>query len=55
MLKQLERYQGLIFDMDGTLIDTMPAHLKAWERTAIEFGFPFTRQWLHSLGGMPKL
>lgn len=54
MLKQLERYQGLIFDMDGTLIDTMPSHLKAWEITATEFGFPFTQEWLHSLGGMPS-
>ncbi|MCG9595820.1 beta-phosphoglucomutase family hydrolase [Vibrio sp. Isolate25] len=54
MLKQLEQYQGLIFDMDGTLIDTMPAHLKAWAVTAREFGFPFTQDWLHSLGGMPS-
>ncbi|NRB69490.1 MAG: beta-phosphoglucomutase family hydrolase [Vibrio sp.] len=51
---QLERYQGFIFDMDGTLIDTMPAHLKAWATTAIEFGFPFKQEWLHSLGGMPS-
>jgi HAD superfamily hydrolase (TIGR01509 family) len=25
-----EQYQGLIFDCDGTLIDTMPVHYKAW-------------------------
>ena len=23
-------YEGLIFDMDGTLIDTMPVHAQAW-------------------------
>ncbi len=50
----LENYQGLIFDMDGTLLDTMPAHLEAWSKTAQHFQFPFSKQWLHSLGGMPS-
>ncbi|MEZ8104702.1 beta-phosphoglucomutase family hydrolase [Vibrio sp. 03-59-1] len=50
----LSSYQGLIFDMDGTLIDTMPAHLDAWEKTANQFEFPFDMDWLHSLGGMPS-
>lgn len=54
MLKILDNYQAFIFDMDGTLLDTMPAHLKAWELTACHFGFPFTQEWLHSLGGMPS-
>ncbi len=25
-----ERYAGLIFDMDGTILDTEPTHRKAW-------------------------
>ncbi len=50
----LTAYEGLIFDMDGTLIDTMPAHVKAWQQTAEEFGFHFEASWLHSLGGMPS-
>lgn len=54
MLELLNKYDGLIFDMDGTLIDTMPAHLKAWRLTAEHFEFPFSEQWLHSLGGMPS-
>lgn len=49
----LDKYQGLIFDLDGTLIDSMPYHLDAWCVTAEEFDFPFDRAWLHSLGGMP--
>ncbi|MGC9422982.1 beta-phosphoglucomutase family hydrolase [Vibrio sp.] len=54
MLLNLSRYKGLIFDMDGTLIDTMPAHLAAWRMTAEHFQFPFDSQWLHSMGGMPS-
>lgn len=51
---QLEKYDAIIFDMDGTLLDTMPNHVKAWELTAEHFEFPFDRTWLHSLGGMPS-
>ncbi|ANQ19016.1 beta-phosphoglucomutase family hydrolase [Vibrio natriegens] len=47
-------YQGFIFDMDGTLLDTMPAHLAAWQATADRFDFPFCQDWFHSLGGMPS-
>ncbi|MCG3763384.1 beta-phosphoglucomutase family hydrolase [Vibrio cincinnatiensis] len=54
MSLNLSRYKGLIFDMDGTLIDTMPAHIKAWQAAAETFRFPFDAQWLHSLGGMPS-
>ncbi len=30
----IDQYDALIFDMDGTLIDTMPSHAKAWKRWA---------------------
>ncbi|GMQ48830.1 beta-phosphoglucomutase family hydrolase [Vibrio sp. 10N] len=51
---ELEKYDAIIFDMDGTLLDTMPNHVKAWQLTAEHFQFPFDRNWLHSLGGMPS-
>ncbi len=50
----LDKYEGLIFDMDGTLLDTMPAHLSAWQQTANHFGFEFDQTWIHGLGGMPS-
>lgn len=33
------RTKGLIFDLDGTLVDTMPLHYEAWKETAKKFGF----------------
>ncbi len=50
----VDKYKGLIFDMDGTLIDTMPSHLDAWQQTSEKFEFPYDRQWMNSLGGMPS-
>ena len=51
----LSKYKGLIFDMDGTLIDSMPAHLKAWRQTCEVFEIPFDEAWFYSLGGMPTI
>lgn len=50
-----DKYQGFIFDMDGTLIDTMPSHVAAWQETARLFDFPFDGAWLASMGGMPSI
>ncbi|MGO1296974.1 MAG: beta-phosphoglucomutase family hydrolase [Vibrio sp.] len=55
MTIELENYAGLIFDMDGTLVDTMPAHLAAWEHAAQRFNFPYDAAWLNSMGGMPSI
>ncbi|MGL5661892.1 MAG: HAD family hydrolase [Aeromonas sp.] len=50
----LSTFQGLVFDLDGTLVDSMPLHLAAWEHTAREFGFHFDAHWFYELGGMPS-
>ena len=55
MPEQLAQYDAIIFDMDGTLIDSMPSHLDAWQKTAEQYGFPFDRPWHHSLGGVSTL
>jgi phosphoglycolate phosphatase-like HAD superfamily hydrolase len=31
--------RGLIFDIDGTLVDTNPSHIEAWRRAFTRFGF----------------
>lgn len=49
----LSRYQGIIFDMDGTLVDSMPSHLEAWRLTCQAFGYPYHHDYMHGLGGVP--
>ena len=50
---RFEQYDALIFDMDGTLVDSMPLHLDAWALTSAEFGLPFDRAQLNEYGGIP--
>lgn len=46
--------KGLIFDLDGTIADTMPAHYIAWRETLKPFGIDFSIQVFESLAGMPR-
>lgn len=48
-------YQALIFDLDGTVVDSMPAHFVAWCRALADHGQPniFPEDVFYSLGGMP--
>ena len=48
--------KAIIFDMDGTLLDTEPYHVKAWNHIAPEFGFkPFDCEFMKSVGGIPTV
>jgi beta-phosphoglucomutase family hydrolase len=47
------RYKALVFDCDGTLADTMPAHFIAWTRTLNAHGISFTEERFYALGGVP--
>ena len=38
-----ERYAGLIFDMDGTILDTEPTHRKAWREVLGHYGLQYDR------------
>lgn len=50
-----EHYDGLIFDMDGTLADTMPTHFLAWTRSMAAHGITFTEERFYELGGVPAV
>ena len=45
--------RGFIFDLDGTLVDTMPSHFVAWTEIARRHGFQFPEERFYSLGGVP--
>ena len=53
MINLHHKYDALIFDMDGTLADTMPTHFIAWSRSMAAQGIEFTEQRLYALGGVP--
>ncbi len=53
-LDEILKYKYAIFDMDGTLIESEPLHLKAWCDMAEKYGFPpLTYDFLLKIGGMP--
>lgn len=45
--------KGLIFDLDGTLADTMPYHFEAWQSTCRKYGIDLTSQFLRDHTGVP--
>lgn len=46
--------QGLIFDCDGTLTDSMPVHYLAWKQMFDQHEIAFTEERFYSLGGVPS-
>lgn len=48
-----DHYDGLIFDMDGTLVDSGKLHEKAWTATLERYGIPIDYQLMRSLAGVP--
>jgi beta-phosphoglucomutase family hydrolase len=50
-------FAGYIFDLDGTLIDTMPLHYRAWDAAMKSAGLQVTldEDLFYSLGGVPTV
>ena len=56
MLNSIEPHiKGLIFDADGTLVDTMPMHYLAWQQTAQSMGGEFPEPLFYELAGVPTV
>jgi HAD superfamily hydrolase (TIGR01509 family) len=47
--------KGLIFDIDGTLVDTMPIHYKACQIVCNKYGFDFPLDFFYAHAGIPTI
>lgn len=48
----LSTYKALIFDLDGTLINSMPLHVLAWTTVYKERGYTIDPKIIYNLGGV---
>ena len=48
-------FEGLVFDLDGTLVDSMPAHFEAWCEALAQVGAEgvFEEDVFYAMGGRP--
>jgi HAD superfamily hydrolase (TIGR01509 family) len=53
MIAVKSHIKGLIFDCDGTLVDTMPIHIDAWCRTFAAHGVDCPEKFIDAVKGMP--
>ena len=57
-MRQLEinpNAKALIFDLDGTLADTMPVHFWAYKNILVDYGIDFTPELFATLAGVPAV
>lgn len=47
------RAKALIFDLDGTLVDSMPLHYEAWKDVCDLKGLTFSEEEFYALAGVP--
>lgn len=47
--------QGIVFDLDGTLVDTEELHLKAWSDSVGKYGHELPEGWKHMYVGNPDI
>jgi len=48
-----QKAKGLIFDLDGTIADTMPIHYMAWKNAAARYGIDLQVELFMQLAGIP--
>ena len=49
----LQHAEGLVFDCDGTLLDSMPVYFHSWTRACKELGLELSMERFYSFGGVP--
>ncbi len=47
--------KGLIFDLDGTLSDSLPVHMANWNEIGNSLGFVFDERLVYGMTGMPTI
>jgi len=47
--------KALIFDLDGTLSDSLPLHVANWNWLGKKFGFTFDQKIVHEMTGKPTI
>ncbi len=48
-------FKAYLFDCDGTIVDSMPLHYKAWMKVLAEWRCEFPEELFYSWGGMPVM
>lgn len=55
MIEIPQQAKGLIFDLDGTVANTMQNHFTAWRKAVTPYGIDFNANLFRSLTGMPRI
>ena len=51
----MNRYKGIIFDLDGVIVDTAKFHYLAWRKMANDLGFDITLEQNEKLKGVSRV
>ncbi|WP_147802146.1 beta-phosphoglucomutase [Alkalicoccus halolimnae] len=51
----MNKIEGIIFDLDGVIVDTAVYHFRAWKKLADEMGFSFTEDDNERLKGVSRM
>jgi HAD superfamily hydrolase (TIGR01509 family) len=46
-------FRAYLFDCDGTIVDSMPLHYRAWKKALSEWNCPFEEELFYAWGGRP--
>ena len=54
MIEISQKVKAIIFDLDGTIANTMQNHFTAWRKAVLPYGIDFSADLFKSLTGMPR-